>query len=109
MSHIRCLTNPEALYIFDSASLAGMTEITHRIDPQFASPWRKQDRWLRVPTRDFHEVCKRWLSAVEDEVVEVGQIKVEEVHVYECTGKRVPKREPRWFEMRWRRRYAIKF
>ena len=55
MSHIRCLTNPEALYIFDSASLAGMTEITHRIDPPFASPWRKRKLLSRM-------LAKRWES-----------------------------------------------
>lgn len=107
MSYIRCLSNPESLYVFDTQTRSGKsaTEILHCIDPPLASAGRQP---ILVPTRAFREVCRAWANGARD-VTRRG-LRVREVHVFADTGRRVPQRRSvrQMFDDAARSRYVVR-
>lgn len=110
MSYIRCLSNPEGLYIWGQSD--GAVVITHSVQPPLSSKWPRRRIYravgkgpknrmvptrkfydatpaIKVPIRVFHHVCRKWTASFEDRVSYRG-LTVEEVHVYLDTGKPVP-------------------
>ena len=89
MSYIRCLSNPEGLYIYGGAD--GVW-INHNVRPPLAS--KKADDGCSphfiVPQRDFDQVGLKWDKGwAHDERVRSGKLVAQEVHVYLDTGRPV--------------------
>lgn len=94
MSYIRCLSNPEALYIYGDCS--GYVNISHGVKPPLSS-----GRDFRIPNRDFHRVGKKWADWCDEESgIKSGHLKVQEINVYRDTGKPVGRE--------WRKNYFHK-
>lgn len=94
MSYIRCLSNPEALYIYGDCS--GYVNISHGVKPPLSS-----GRDFRIPDRDFHRVGKKWADWCDEERgIKSGHLKVQEILVYRDTGKPVGRE--------WRKNYFHK-
>lgn len=89
MSYIRCLSNPEALYIWGDCQ--GYVNISHCVKPPLSS-----GRQFRIPTKDFHRVGKKWSEWCDEEKgIRLGHLRIQEIHVYRDTGKPVG---PEWMK-----------
>lgn len=89
MSYIRCLSNPEGLYIF--VSDYGIN-ISHNLNPPFSSEPSRRDfiTDIIVPEKVFFEGCHRWDHGPNVEgTVKVGGLLIQERQIYEKTGKKV--------------------
>ncbi len=76
MSFIRCWSNPESLYVYQSSDGVHMSHF-----PQ---------QELIVPLRDFNRVCLAWSAG---NWTESGNLAVKEIEVNERTNKPLTKRE----------------
>lgn len=112
MSYIRCLSNPEGLYIWGQSD--GRVGISHKVEPPLSSKWPLESGWqvvrnkmvktgrmhpspplLTVPMHLFHATCKQWAKyygSPTDDRTSRGGLVVKEVHVFTDTGRLVPKR-----------------
>jgi hypothetical protein len=91
MSYIRCLSNPEGMYIYGGAD--GVW-ISHNVKPPLAS--KEADDGCSphfvVPSRDFDRLGLKWAKDwAYDEHVRSGKLAAQQVHVYLDTGKPVEK------------------
>jgi hypothetical protein len=92
MSLIRCLSNPEALYIWGDAD--GFYSLVHCVKPPLASKWPKDcTPMIRIPVGVFEKACLEWKDGGGwvDEKIEVDGFIIEMVHVVRKTGKKPPK------------------
>jgi hypothetical protein len=111
MSYIRCLSNPEGLYIWAQSN--GEVHISHNVRPPLASAWERLPlpRFTRgkivatkrmydapptivVPWRHFKATCLQWdrhEGYPRHNHTNRGGLVVEEQHIYTSTGKLVPK------------------
>lgn len=91
MSFIRCLSNPEGMYVFGSTSgvefYSGQGWHLSNIGPD-----REPDRGMIVPYNVFYKACKLAEYVTADEPVEVDGFKIEEQVIYTKTGRLVPNR-----------------
>lgn len=85
MSFIRCLSNPEGLYVWSDVD--GTVHIHYGGRKKPKPPLSKGDD-MRVPYRTFMRVCKKWDGWEDD--VRVNGFRVKEEHVFLKTGKPVP-------------------
>ena len=92
MSYIRCLSNPEGLYIY--LSTEGHIDIAHCLKPPFRSKEKNPTfpGMMVIPPKIFFEACHRWDHGPDQWVgpVKVGDLLVEERHIYEDDGTKVP-------------------
>jgi len=95
MSYIRCLSNPESLYVYASVENRKQFMILcHRIKPPMASfskvPFDDFHR-VKVPFGDFRRACIEWdkLDGYCD--IKCGKLRVREILVFEETGRIVGK------------------
>lgn len=90
MSYIRCLSNPEALYIWGDAD--GFANICHNVKPPLSSPWPKDGNTplFQVPIKAFEKAALRWYGSGKDDVT-IDGFRVQMVSVFVKTGMRVPK------------------
>jgi hypothetical protein len=86
MSYIRCLSNPEGLYVWHDVDGTVHLHYGGRKKPK--SPLSKGTE-MRVPYRTFVRAVERWEASGEDRT-SVHGFEIEELHVYLKTGKRVP-------------------
>jgi len=87
MSYIRCLSNPEGLYIW--AQSDGRTCITHNVRAPLSSVEKPKGLVnIIVPTTAFDRACILWDEG--NEPASCRGVRVEEVHVLTKTGKPVP-------------------
>lgn len=107
MSYIRCLSNPERLYVFDDDR--GICVI-HSVRPPLASPNKDKlaPAMFHVPVKAFHDVCLRWEMSGDGGVRSRG-LRVREVCVYLATGVRVAANERYGDGLRNRTEYLIRF
>jgi hypothetical protein len=100
MSYIRCLSNPERLYIFGDQW--DRITIIHSVKPPMATayPDKANSAMFHVPWKAFHAVCRRWPESGDGGVRSDG-IRVREALVYLDTGKKVVRRVPpvRWVRL----------
>jgi hypothetical protein len=81
MSYIRCLSNPEGLYIYGDSR--GRVHISHGVAPPLSSPWRKVGArkfggisvpagkvqpLLSIPLHVFEHVARKWGDGFVDKV-----------------------------------------
>ena len=110
MSYIRCLSNPESLYIWgDTADNSGFANICHRVKPPLSSKWPKNGNspLIMVPLKAFEEATRKWRGSYDGSAVEVDGFKVETVNVFTATGKRVPKKND-FLKDRRRREWLVR-
>ena len=86
MSFIRCLSNPEAMYIWHDVDET--VHITHSVKPPLAS---KGDEFC-VPTRLWYGLWRvvernHGLYLNEGDVLKFGDLKLEEKHIYIDSGR----------------------
>lgn len=90
MSYIRCLSNPEGLYAWSNGQTV---HLWHNVKKPLSSGSRPNEKFpsyeILVPEKIFHKVCFLWGEDFERPVSFRGA-RVEEVHVYTKTGKKVP-------------------
>ena len=93
MSYIRCLSNPERLYIFGDGLGLDRITVIHSVKPPMATayPDKANSAMFHIPWKAFHAVCRRWQES-GDGGVRLGGIRVREVFVYLDTGKKVWRR-----------------
>lgn len=84
MSYIRCLSNPEGLYIWGGSD--GIN-IDHCLKKPFAS-----GRSILIPEKHFHQVCHEWDHGEHQwhGPCRSGQLTVAEQNVFMDTGDLVP-------------------
>jgi len=105
MAYIRCLSNPEGMYIYGGAD--GVW-INHNVLPPLAS--KEVDDGCSphfvVPSRDFDRVGLKWDKEWDlDGPVRSGKFAAREVHVYLDTGKPIEKDwDKRFFRKGYKRR-----
>lgn len=113
MSYIRCLSNPEGLYIY--STMENQVCIHHCLRPPLSSTDTKGnlERTIVVPEKVFMEACHRWDHGPNQwqGPIKVGDLLVEERYVYEKTGKAVPERHTikDYLKDRKPKRYVILF
>lgn len=90
MSFIRCLSNPEGLYVWSDVD--GTVHIHYGGRKRPKPPLSKGDD-MCVPYRDFMRACQKWDGWEDD--VRVNGFRIKEEHVYLKTGKPVPNMD-RW-------------
>jgi hypothetical protein len=87
MSFIRCLSNPEGMYIWDDVD--GKVHVSGN-DPG------GEPRTILVPRRDFYGVCRKWSDGKLDknDVAHSGKIAVQDfVAIDKRTGKILSEKE----------------
>ena len=91
MSYIRCLSNPEGLYVY--ASDNGVN-IHHCLRPPFSSKDTKGklERTIVVPEKLFFDACHRWDHGPTQWTgpVSLKDLIIKEEHVFEDDGTVVP-------------------
>jgi hypothetical protein len=88
VSYIRCLSNPEALYIW--GDVEGFANICHNVKPPLARPSEDGNPSLfKIPTKTFEAVALKWAREFEEDV-EIDGFRVREVTVFTATGRIVP-------------------
>jgi hypothetical protein len=94
MSYIRCISNPEGLYIWHDFD--GDVKITWSNVKPPLSYNVKDKKWpipmMSVPVRVFQSACKKWDEHPYN-AVNVKGFTVEEIHVNVKTGKRIKEKE----------------
>jgi len=83
MSYIRCLSNPEGLYVWSDGKFAN---ITHHVKPPHSS-----GKDFTIPQKVFERVLKRWVDYYEPAKC-AGAI-AEELSVDRKTGEVIPSSE----------------
>lgn len=84
MSYIRCLSNPEALYVWSDGK---KTHITHNVKSPHSS-----GRDFTIPHKAFERVLKLW--AQYHEPSRCGGVIAQELHIDKKTGKIIPRWKP---------------
>lgn len=84
MSYIRCLSNPEGLYVWSDSQ---KTTIAHTVKPPHSS-----GRYFTVPHKAFDRVLKLW--AQYHEPARCGGVTAEELHIDRKTGAVIPPSKP---------------
>lgn len=85
MSYIRCWSNPDGLYIYESSN--GI-EVHHTVKPPLASKYDPNYRSvMTIPTKAFKKACYMWTDWHTK--VKIGDLTIEETHIYTKTGKLV--------------------
>jgi hypothetical protein len=85
MSYIRCLSNPERLYIWGDRD--GRVTFSHGVKPPLALSSRDSNGF-QVPESAFKEVCRKWAEGSEHATTKGFRAKL--VHVLLETGKPTP-------------------
>lgn len=93
MSYIRCLSNPEGLYVW--ADTRGTVTLNYNVGKGLASPAAKprDPAQFSLPRHVFEHVARRWEANGREGPVEFRGCRVEEVYVFRKTGKVVPDEE----------------
>ena len=91
MSFIRCLSNPEGLYVFHSADFIS---ILWGYDYRWPWAYNKScdppnDNQMRIPPSVFYRGIRKWWIGNPDDGVRVGKFYIKEVKVFADTGKEV--------------------
>lgn len=84
MSYIRCLSNPERLYVWSNGKYVN---ITHSVKRPNSS-----GRHFTIPHGIFEGTCKRWANDNEPAVCRGA--KAEELHIDRTTGRVIPEWKP---------------
>jgi len=97
MSYIRCLSNPEGLYMFGTSDDKGKSwiEVWHGLRKPLSSAdgASLEHRHFTIPEKEFLEVCHLWdhgPQAWRGPAVS-GKLEVKEMDIFVKTGKRVSK------------------
>ncbi len=85
MSYIRCLSNPERLYIVSDGK---KVNVSHKVQKPHSS-----GREFDIPSRTFEGLCRKWAKEWEEPVAYRGA-SVEEIHVNRKTGRIIPAAKP---------------
>lgn len=92
MSYIRCLSNPEGLYIYSSSE---GVQIHHCLRyPMATEGTGHLDNTITIKEeKDFFRACHLWDHGPHawHGPVKVGKLSLQEVHIFERTAKKVPK------------------
>lgn len=88
MSYIRCLSNPEGLYIWSGTD--NLVHIIHNVPKPHSSGLDG----FTVPWRVFENGTKNWKKAYEPDQFQYRGMRIDELHVFEKTGKIVPDLSP---------------
>lgn len=86
MSYIRSTSNPERLYVW--ADVDGTVHL-HYGGPYRVKPPLSKGEELRVPYKTFVRAVRHWDESGRYKT-DINGFKIEEIHVYLKTGKRVP-------------------
>lgn len=84
MSYIRCLSNPEGLYVWSDGKFA---TLTHNVERPHSS-----GRSFSIPHRTFEALLKKWAKWIEP--ARQGGAVAEELHVEVKTGRLIPPWKP---------------
>ena len=84
MSYIRCLSNPEGMYIYSSAR---NVTISHNVKKP-----RSSGGDFQIPIKTFNRLCWKWVDCYEPATYR-GAV-AEEVHVNQWTGEVIPDSKP---------------
>ena len=90
MSYIRCLSNPENLYIWEDVD--GTVTFSHRVRPPLASKEPKGDGnpfCITMPAREFKAACRKWARDGSEDV-KAGNFSAKLMQVLLDTGKPPP-------------------
>jgi len=88
MSYIRCLSNPEGLYVYGDGKDVNFHWC---VKPPFASPGG-----MKIPHDIFTKAGQKWADQYCSERVSVRGFVIEEVHVYEKNAKKVGEMSRQW-------------
>lgn len=114
MSYIRCLSNPEGMYVYG-------TQEGKRTVVSFCDSPHDPKKELRIPIKDFHRVCRAFDKDGED--AKSGNFAVKDLKINEVTMKpwsaadqkaeddllRPPKPNQRLNDKEWVRRYKAHY
>jgi len=110
MSYIRCLSNPEGLYIYGNTK--GQITISHNIPSPRAKPGYVKGEFppeIVLPQHIFHYVCQRWNNG--NESIKYRGCKVKEEYIEWKNGKKISNNitAEELLTRNVRREYLIKF
>ncbi len=89
MSYIRCLSNPEGLYIWDDGDVV---TFSHGVKPPLSSGIKEVGDVARftIPSEIFIKVHARCKQGFWDEPVEVDGMSVRQEYIYLDTASKIP-------------------